>query len=438
MVGQIGVLRKSGLASLTEGPTAGTNSRSASVRDRGRRSPKTVDRKPRRLNRTLAVRTAVCMQIASHRLEGDPLLRRADELAPAGLAEAFLELPPTPPSHSVRTVRVACLKPDRQARLCLLIDEGLSLRSLRQPRLLRERPLRALRSRARLPSRSGHVGSLEPAGDGRGAARLARAEGRTYRLCDNYTRENVCNWAIPAGDSATLCRSCRLTRVIPDLSRPGAQGSLVSARGRQAAAGLHAPRLSPAGRRAAPRIPQRGLAFEFLADPDDPSAPRVLTGHNDGVITINVAEADDAEREQRRQDAPRAVPHAARPLPPRERSLLLGPAGRATASGSTRSARSSATSARTTREALAAPLRSKAPPADWQAALRQRLRQRAPVGRLGRDLGALPAHDRHARDGSRVRAVAPAAPRRRAVARDAPRTGARSRPFDQMIEAGSR
>src|SRR5437763_490479 len=46
--------------------------------------------------------------------------------------------------------------------------------------------------------------------------------------------------------------------------------------------------------------PARGLAFEFLADPDDPAAPRVLTGHAAGVITVNVAEADDAERERQR------------------------------------------------------------------------------------------------------------------------------------------
>src|SRR5262249_33453549 len=50
--------------------------------------------------------------------------------------------------------------------------------------------------------------------------------------------------------------------------------------------------------------PERGLAFEFLADPDagpdgSPAAP-ILTGHNNGVITINIAEADDVERERRR------------------------------------------------------------------------------------------------------------------------------------------
>ena len=43
----------------------------------------------------------------------------------------------------------------------------------------------------------------------------------------------------------------------------------------------------------------RGLTFDFLADAGPGAAP-VLTGHEDGVITINIAEADDAERERRR------------------------------------------------------------------------------------------------------------------------------------------
>ena len=46
--------------------------------------------------------------------------------------------------------------------------------------------------------------------------------------------------------------------------------------------------------------PERGLAFEFLADPEAAGAPPVLTGHADGVITLNVAEADEVERERRR------------------------------------------------------------------------------------------------------------------------------------------
>ena len=48
---------------------------------------------------------------------------------------------------------------------------------------------------------------------------VRRSEGRTYRLCANYTQYNVCNWAVPSDDPNPLCTSCRLTQVIPDLSR---------------------------------------------------------------------------------------------------------------------------------------------------------------------------------------------------------------------------
>ena len=47
-----------------------------------------------------------------------------------------------------------------------------------------------------------------------------------------------------------------------------------------------------------------GLAFDFLADPatGSPDGPQILTGHAQGLITINIAEADDAERERARQE----------------------------------------------------------------------------------------------------------------------------------------
>ena len=49
--------------------------------------------------------------------------------------------------------------------------------------------------------------------------------------------------------------------------------------------------------------PQQGLAFAFLEDgiKTDGSASKVLTGHEKGLITFNIAEADDAVREKIRQ-----------------------------------------------------------------------------------------------------------------------------------------
>ena len=45
--------------------------------------------------------------------------------------------------------------------------------------------------------------------------------------------------------------------------------------------------------------PERGLAFDFLESLPDEA--RVLTGHASGIITLNVAEADDDYRERNRE-----------------------------------------------------------------------------------------------------------------------------------------
>jgi hypothetical protein len=44
----------------------------------------------------------------------------------------------------------------------------------------------------------------------------------------------------------------------------------------------------------------RGVAYEFLSDLREADSNPVLSGHANGTITINIAEADDAERERRR------------------------------------------------------------------------------------------------------------------------------------------
>jgi hypothetical protein len=42
------------------------------------------------------------------------------------------------------------------------------------------------------------------------------------------------------------------------------------------------------------------LCFDFLASAAHPQGPRVMTGHDNGLITLALEEADDAEREKRR------------------------------------------------------------------------------------------------------------------------------------------
>ena len=180
--------------------------------------------------------------------------------------------------------------------------ENLPLRPLLAAALLRKRALRPVRPRSRLPSGPGsdwlsRTGWRNAGERGLWRTPIPRAAGRSYKLCANYSAHNVCNWAVPAADPHSLCLSCRLTRVIPDLSKPAHQPAwyeLEVAKRRlvYTLAALKLPLLSKA------HDTEHGLAFEFLADPEDAAAPRVLTGHAGGVITINLAEADDAERER--------------------------------------------------------------------------------------------------------------------------------------------
>jgi hypothetical protein len=124
---------------------------------------------------------------------------------------------------------------------------------------------------------------------------------RAYKLCVNYLEHNVCNWAIPIEDPAMLCISCRLTRIIPDLKQPGNQAAwyrLETAK-RRLIYTLMSLKLPLVGKsEEAPGA----LAFEFLNDTTKPNGDRsrVMTGHDNGLITINVAEADDVYRERQR------------------------------------------------------------------------------------------------------------------------------------------
>lgn len=148
-----------------------------------------------------------------------------------------------------------------------------------------------------LPDRR-RMAALEAVDDTRWRVVTRNGSGARYRLCRNYRTVNVCNWAIPEREPHELCRSCRLTRTLPDLSVDGhaqAWYRLEVAK-RRLLYSLIELRLPI---RTRDEDPQRGLAFDFLADTPDPDGA-VLTGHAHGVITINVAETDDAEREKRR------------------------------------------------------------------------------------------------------------------------------------------
>jgi len=141
------------------------------------------------------------------------------------------------------------------------------------------------------------VASLEPDGDDRWRSPAAKLARRSYRLCQNDKIEGICNWAVPAGEDNPLCSSCRITKVIPNLGEPAHRSAWYRLEVAKRRLLFTLIELGLMGHRKGD--PAHELAFEFLADPDQNGAP-VLTGHAGGVITINVAEADDVEREKRR------------------------------------------------------------------------------------------------------------------------------------------
>ncbi len=138
--------------------------------------------------------------------------------------------------------------------------------------------------------------ALEPAGDDAWTA-LA-APDRPVRFCDNAALDG-CNWLLPDDSPDRYCAACRHNRTVPDLSD---EANTLAWRRMEAA--KH--RLIYSLMRLALPLPNRtddphaGLVFDFLADPPTPGAQQVMTGHDNGLITLALTEADDAERERRR------------------------------------------------------------------------------------------------------------------------------------------
>ncbi len=126
---------------------------------------------------------------------------------------------------------------------------------------------------------------------------LAEPKGQ-YRYCANAER-NVCNWLLPLDHPEQFCAACRHNRTIPDLSQPNNLN-----RWRKIEVAKHRLfytllklRLPLATR----TEDAEGLAFDFIADRQvNGSHTPAVTGHDSGLITINLAEADDPERERQR------------------------------------------------------------------------------------------------------------------------------------------
>ncbi len=116
-----------------------------------------------------------------------------------------------------------------------------------------------------------------------------------YRRCANFDSPAGCNWLVAADDASPMCIACRLNRKLPDLSDTDNQRywKAIEIAKRRLVAQLLGLRLPVESKT---ENPEKGLAFDLLRSPAD--GPKVLTGHANGLITLNVEEADDAKREE--------------------------------------------------------------------------------------------------------------------------------------------
>ncbi len=139
---------------------------------------------------------------------------------------------------------------------------------------------------------------LQPAGPGLvrfdldGTVRGVSRDDRWARCARSAVAD--CNWLVPFVGAGKPCISCRLTLNLPpkgDEEYRDAYSKAEMAK-RRLVFQLRQLDLPLIGR---DEDPEQGLAFELLA-----SDRHVVTGHENGVVTIDLNETDDAFREQTR------------------------------------------------------------------------------------------------------------------------------------------
>lgn len=165
-----------------------------------------------------------------------------------------------------------------------------------------------LQFEARACRSCGHAVGYRPSADAflvldAAAGRWTGPEGETVeaRPCAN-ARYGACNWLVESDAPEDRCRACRHNRVIPDLGVPGVleRWRKIEEAKRRLIRSLLLLGLPLENRADRPD----GLAFDFLYDAsaEQGHAPAMPTGHEGGLITLNLIEADDVARERIRRE----------------------------------------------------------------------------------------------------------------------------------------
>lgn len=124
-------------------------------------------------------------------------------------------------------------------------------------------------------------------------------------VCANNNEYAVCNWLVPSVGDEPLCLACKHNHTIPDLTGPTVPerwAKIEAAKRRLFHTLLHMnlPIETQAEAEANGTAP--GLTFDFLYDPEGEATGtvQITTGHEEGLVTLNILEADDVQREKMR------------------------------------------------------------------------------------------------------------------------------------------
>ena len=124
---------------------------------------------------------------------------------------------------------------------------------------------------------------------------MEKLDEKWRKACFNRDH-GACNWCVSA-EGGAFCLACDLNHVVPDLANPRDNflWRRVEVAKHRLVYDLLRLRLPVVSKK---NDPKSGLWFDFLSDMN--GTIKVMTGHEDGIVTINIAEADDVTREANR------------------------------------------------------------------------------------------------------------------------------------------
>ncbi|HEY3485130.1 MAG TPA: putative zinc-binding metallopeptidase [Ilumatobacteraceae bacterium] len=122
-----------------------------------------------------------------------------------------------------------------------------------------------------------------------------RLNGRGERFWRCLNAAWGCNWLIATTSDTPWCRSCALTRGRPDDARPDAMDAWMAAEAAKRRLLHQLDELALPIEVRSPAAPH-GLVFDLVHVPGE----NAITGHLDGVITLDLTETDDRHREELR------------------------------------------------------------------------------------------------------------------------------------------